>query len=87
MLWFPSYDLEKVLDMYSSAFFQLFEEAAHIEASRRRFDAAVASVPHMEETARSEFIDSLDRAADDPRDILLEDEDYSDIHKLKELLG
>lgn len=82
---YPAYKLEDVLTMYTSAFFQLYEEGSRLKIAEYRLLANIISVPHMEDEDRNRFINSLDTAAADPRDILQED-DYTGIEQLKGLL-
>lgn len=86
MVLFPAYRHDQVLDMYTSSFFQLYDEGARIRMGEYRLLANIASAPHMSEDSRQEFLTSLDIAANDPRDILLADGDNSGIQTLKELL-
>lgn len=73
--------------MPAISFFTLLNEGYRRQSYEWRTLATIVSVPHMEEDRRNEFLKSLEMASTDPRDILIEKDDFSGLEKLKQMFG
>lgn len=77
---YPGYgNIRAVLDEYGSVFFSLLEQGYRIRYKNYQMLTNIAMIPNAEDgTVRSDFIQSLDIATTDPRDILSLDTDIED---------
>lgn len=72
---YPQYSLRDALSEYATAFFSLLEEAYRLQFANYRMLANISLAPNMEDSDRIHFLESLDMASQDPRDILNQEED------------
>ena len=76
------------MDEYAVTFFTMLEYGYMAEAESLLMLATVASVPHMDEKDRKQFLRDLEQSAKGVSGILNTDtDDYSGIDKLKEMFG
>lgn len=77
---YPGYgNIRAVLDEYSSVFFVLLSEGYRIRYKNYQMLTNIAMLPNAEDdNIRTTFIQSLDIATTDPRDILSLDTDIDD---------
>lgn len=67
-------------------FFTLLNQSYKIEAEQILTQISVSTAPHMKEDKFRDMVDSYKKASMEPADLFAEDNDYSNIHKLKEAL-
>lgn len=77
---YPGYgNLRAVLDEYASVFFALLAEGYRIRYKNYQMLTNIAMIPNAEDgNVREQFMQSLDIATTDPRDILSLDTDIDD---------
>lgn len=85
MRMYPQYKAADVLAEYAVTFFTLLNAGYRLENKRYMMMAQIASVPHMEDSARTGFLRQLEWSSKDPSDILETDEGPADMNGVKNL--
>lgn len=78
--------MRQVLDEHAITVFSLLAQAAKLENYDRRFAITVSTYPHMDEEGQEQVKQSL-QLPDDLLSDILEDENYDEVSKLKDMLG
>lgn len=86
---YKGYTVRTVMDEYAITFFTMLNNGYRLEMQRYKMLANIASVPHMKDEDRKDFMRQLEYAGQDPSDILNTEglDDYSGLDKLKEMFG
>lgn len=86
---YKGYTVRTVMDEYAITFFTMLNNGYRQQMERYKMLASIASVPHMKDEDRKDFMRQLEYAATDPSDILDTEglDDYSGLDKLKEMFG
>ncbi len=81
---YPAYKREDVINEYAISFFTLLEEGYALRYQNLRRMAQLFMAPEMKPEAWRSYMDNLEVLGKRASDILIPDDDYSGIDKLKQ---